>query len=81
MTTLEQQTSSAIRPFHVDVPAEALDDLRRRLTATRWPSRELVVGPVAGRPAGDDAGAVPLLGGASTTGGGARRGSMRCPSS
>jgi pimeloyl-ACP methyl ester carboxylesterase len=42
MTTLEQQTGSAIRPFHVDVPAAALDDLRRRLTTTRWPSRELV---------------------------------------
>jgi pimeloyl-ACP methyl ester carboxylesterase len=42
MTTLEQQTGSVIRPFHVDVPEEALDDLRRRLTATRWPSRELV---------------------------------------
>jgi pimeloyl-ACP methyl ester carboxylesterase len=42
MTTLEQQTSSAIRPFRVDVPEEALDDLRRRLAATRWPSREVV---------------------------------------
>jgi pimeloyl-ACP methyl ester carboxylesterase len=42
MTTVEQQTSSAIRPFHVEFPEEALDDLRRRLAATRWPSRELV---------------------------------------
>jgi Epoxide hydrolase N terminus len=31
-----------IRPFRVDVPEEALDDLRRRIAATRWPSRELV---------------------------------------
>jgi pimeloyl-ACP methyl ester carboxylesterase len=31
-----------IRPFQVDVPDEALDDLRRRLAATRWPSKELV---------------------------------------
>jgi hypothetical protein len=31
-----------IRPFHVDVPEEVLDDLRRRIGATRWPHRELV---------------------------------------
>jgi pimeloyl-ACP methyl ester carboxylesterase len=31
-----------IRPFHVDIPEEALEDLRRRIAATRWPSRELV---------------------------------------
>jgi hypothetical protein len=28
---------TAIRPFHVRVPQEALDDLRRRLAATKWP--------------------------------------------
>ncbi|GGF24516.1 multidrug MFS transporter [Aliidongia dinghuensis] len=33
---------SAIRPFHVHVPQAALDDLRRRLAATRWPDRETV---------------------------------------
>jgi pimeloyl-ACP methyl ester carboxylesterase len=32
----------AIRPFRVNVPREALDDLRRRIAATRWPSPELV---------------------------------------
>jgi pimeloyl-ACP methyl ester carboxylesterase len=42
MTTLEQQTGSVIRPFSVSVPDDALTDLRRRLTATRWPSPELV---------------------------------------
>ena len=42
MTTLEQQAGSVIRPFTVQVPEEALDDLRRRLAMTRWPSRELV---------------------------------------
>ena len=42
MTAVAQQTGSAIRPFHVEIPEEALTDLRRRLTATRWPSRELV---------------------------------------
>jgi pimeloyl-ACP methyl ester carboxylesterase len=34
--------ATTIRPFRVDIPEEALDDLRRRIAATRWPSRELV---------------------------------------
>ena len=33
---------AAVRPFHVEVPQEDLDDLRRRIAATRWPSKELV---------------------------------------
>src|SRR5215210_6878498 len=33
---------AAVRPFHVDVPEEELVELRRRLEATRWPSKELV---------------------------------------
>ena len=36
------ETTTEIRPFHVDVPQEQLDDLRRRIEATRWPGRELV---------------------------------------
>ena len=32
----------AIRPYDVDIPEEKLDDLRRRIAATRWPSKELV---------------------------------------
>ena len=32
----------AIRPFHVEVPQAAIDDLRRRLLATRWPEKETV---------------------------------------
>jgi pimeloyl-ACP methyl ester carboxylesterase len=31
-----------IRPFGVSVPQEELDDLRRRIAATRWPDRETV---------------------------------------
>jgi pimeloyl-ACP methyl ester carboxylesterase len=31
-----------IRPFRVNVPDEAIADLRRRIAATRWPTRELV---------------------------------------
>ena len=33
---------TAVRPFEVHVPEEQLADLRRRLAATRWPTRELV---------------------------------------
>jgi pimeloyl-ACP methyl ester carboxylesterase len=33
---------TAIRPFQIDVPEERLAELRRRIDATRWPSRELV---------------------------------------
>jgi pimeloyl-ACP methyl ester carboxylesterase len=42
MTTLDQQAGSVIRPFTVQIPKDALEDLRRRLTATRWPTREIV---------------------------------------
>lgn len=35
-------TDSSIRPFNVDIPQPAIDDLRRRVAATRWPSKELV---------------------------------------
>jgi len=31
-----------IRPFRVDMPDEAIADLRQRIGATRWPSKELV---------------------------------------
>ena len=40
--TTETSGATAIRPFHVDIPDEALEDLRRRIAATRWPSKELV---------------------------------------
>lgn len=46
MTTTAQQTGSgtaAVRPFpHVNVPESELDDLRRRIKAMRWPTKELV---------------------------------------
>src|SRR4051794_25308346 len=35
-------SATDIRPFQVDVPDEALEDLRRRIQATRVPSKELV---------------------------------------
>ena len=36
------QASTEIRPFQLDVSAEKIDDLRARIGATRWPSKELV---------------------------------------
>ena len=32
----------SVQPFQVNVPDEAIEDLRRRVSATRWPSGELV---------------------------------------
>jgi pimeloyl-ACP methyl ester carboxylesterase len=37
-----QTPPTAVRPFRVDIPEEAIADLRRHIAATRWPSRELV---------------------------------------
>jgi hypothetical protein len=34
--------ATAIRPFRVDIPEEALDDLRSRIAATRLPEKETV---------------------------------------
>ena len=40
MSTVE--TATDIRPFQFEPPEEQLDDLRRRIAATRWPTKELV---------------------------------------
>jgi pimeloyl-ACP methyl ester carboxylesterase len=40
--TTDQSGATAIRPFQVAFPDEALEDLRRRIAAVRLPSRELV---------------------------------------
>jgi pimeloyl-ACP methyl ester carboxylesterase len=39
---------TAIRPFRINIPEEALTDLRRRVKATKWPSRELVADATQG---------------------------------
>src|ERR671917_593282 len=36
------ETRPEVRPFRIDVPEEELVDLRQRIAATRWPSKELV---------------------------------------
>jgi len=33
---------AAIRPYHIAIPQAALDDLRKRVRATRWPDKETV---------------------------------------
>ncbi len=35
-------SETEIHPFRLDMPGEAIADLRRRIAATRWPARELV---------------------------------------
>jgi pimeloyl-ACP methyl ester carboxylesterase len=35
-------TATAIRPFRFEVSEEQIDDLRRRIAATRWPEKETV---------------------------------------
>jgi pimeloyl-ACP methyl ester carboxylesterase len=42
VTTAKATDSTAIRPFTIDVPEPDLEDLRARIAATRWPTKELV---------------------------------------
>ena len=46
MATLSPDQSAAtdapIRPFQLEIDQADVDDLRRRIQATRWPSKELV---------------------------------------
>jgi pimeloyl-ACP methyl ester carboxylesterase len=41
---------TSVRPFRVEVPQEALDDLRRRIAATQWPEKETVADQSQGVP-------------------------------
>jgi pimeloyl-ACP methyl ester carboxylesterase len=41
-STAGSSTATEIRPFQLDLPGDALAELRRRIEATRWPSKELV---------------------------------------
>ena len=42
ITTEKTSVSTAVRPFRVDFPEEAIADLRQRIEATRWPEKETV---------------------------------------
>jgi pimeloyl-ACP methyl ester carboxylesterase len=50
VTTEQPAASTAIRPFHIDIGEDALDDLRRRIKATNWPERETVADQSQGVP-------------------------------
>jgi hypothetical protein len=41
-STTAAAASTLIRPFHISVPEAEIDQLRRRVNATRWPDRETV---------------------------------------
>ena len=51
-TSATQQSGdkNAIRPFQVNIPDEELADLRRRISATRWPEKEAVADRSQGVP-------------------------------
>jgi hypothetical protein len=36
------ETANELRPFQVEIPEEELPELRRRIAAARWPSKELI---------------------------------------
>jgi Epoxide hydrolase N terminus len=41
-------SSEAVVPYHFKIPREALDDLKKRVMATRWPNMETVNDPSQG---------------------------------
>jgi len=43
-----KKDSNAIRPFHINVPKAELTELRKRIRAMKWPTRELVPDPSQG---------------------------------
>jgi pimeloyl-ACP methyl ester carboxylesterase len=49
-TAVESRTE--IRPFEIDIPDKALEDLRRRIEATQWPEKETVDDQSQGVPLG-----------------------------
>ena len=42
VTTAKPPAAAQIRPFTIETPEAELEDLRRRILATRWPEKELV---------------------------------------
>ena len=35
-------TATGIRPFRIEIPEQQIDDMRRRIAAARWPTKEIV---------------------------------------
>src|SRR5262245_17396599 len=48
--TSNVESALEMREFHVDIPDEALHDLRRRIAATNWPEKETVTDQSQGVP-------------------------------
>ena len=48
--TTNVEDAIEIRPFRVEVPQAEIDDLRRRIQATRWPEKETVADLTQGVP-------------------------------
>jgi len=43
-------SDTSVRPFRVEIPQEALEDLRQRIAATQWPEKETVADQSQGVP-------------------------------
>jgi pimeloyl-ACP methyl ester carboxylesterase len=51
MTQIETSTArSEVRPFRIEIPEEALVEMRRRIAATNWPEKETVADASQGVP-------------------------------
>src|SRR6476646_8616023 len=48
MSATSLSGSDAIRPFSINFPQEDIDELRRRVAATRWPEQETVTDKTQG---------------------------------
>jgi pimeloyl-ACP methyl ester carboxylesterase len=48
--SVNDTATSAIRPFHFEVPQQAIDALRQRIAATQWPEKETVADSSQGVP-------------------------------
>ena len=40
--TTTASAETGVRPFRIEVPEREIEELRRRIDATRWPTKELV---------------------------------------
>ena len=40
--TTNASAETEVRPFRIEVPEREIEELRRRIDATRWPTKELV---------------------------------------
>src|SRR3954447_10368602 len=47
-TSIDERVDTVLRPFTIETPEAALEDLRARIAATRWPEKESVDDPSQG---------------------------------